>query len=406
MTSMVRPSPSAEAMCGGDQLGADLVPGAQVERLRPQRGGQPLGAAVAAVPPARPGSSAGSWCRPPPWPRLGRTSAPGRPACGPPVVTHRPPHAAHEAGPLGVVRRCRRSPGRHCGTQTTPGSTRSKPSKSSVSSSARLRTINGLSGPLVDPFRLRRARPAVRPSSLAVGEHQVAAGRQRVAERRAGCSRVVVDPGRSAAPPPSARPTGCVEVEQPASPRGAARIACRRGAGPPGRRAALRVAGEDFLAVRHGDRVDVDVDHPGVRGGPLGDLVHVADGGDARADVEELAGCPRRRGSAPPGAGTPGWPAPSAARPAPLDRSPGGLPVGGEVVRAAEVVVVHAGRRWAGRGRCLRGPVRPLHPCPSCRRPPGDPRRADHPGILPLSCPGAKTVIAYASVPSPDATTP
>ena len=53
------------------------------------------------------------------------------------------------------------------------------------------------------------------------------------------------------------------------------------------------VAGQDLPAVRHRDRVDVDVDHPGVRGAPLGDLVHVADGRDAGADVEELADAAR-----------------------------------------------------------------------------------------------------------------
>jgi hypothetical protein len=35
--------------------------------------------------------------------------------------------------------------------------------------------------------------------------------------------------------------------------------------------------------------VVVDVDHPGIRGRPLGYLVRVAGGGDSRADVQELA---------------------------------------------------------------------------------------------------------------------
>ena len=62
--------------------------------------------------------------------------------------------------------------------------------------------------------------------------------------------------------------------------------------------------------MRDRDRVDVDVDHPGVGAAALGDLVHVADGRDAGADVEELPRRPARSGTAPPGAGTPGWPAP------------------------------------------------------------------------------------------------
>ena len=48
------------------------------------------------------------------------------------------------------------------------------------------------------------------------------------------------------------------------------------------------VAGEQLPAVRDRDRVDVDVDHPGLRVRRLGDLVHVADGRNAGADVEEL----------------------------------------------------------------------------------------------------------------------
>src|SRR5207248_4587991 len=43
---------------------------------------------------------------------------------------------------------------------------------------------------------------------------------------------------------------------------------------------------ENRPALHDGDRIDVDVDHPGVRVRLLGDLVHVADGGNAGADVE------------------------------------------------------------------------------------------------------------------------
>ena len=47
--------------------------------------------------------------------------------------------------------------------------------------------------------------------------------------------------------------------------------------------------GPQRRAVRHGDRVDVHVDDARGRVPALGDLVHVADGGDAGAEVEELA---------------------------------------------------------------------------------------------------------------------
>src|SRR5205814_9035993 len=52
--------------------------------------------------------------------------------------------------------------------------------------------------------------------------------------------------------------------------------------------AALRVALQDVPAVYHGDRVDVDVHHPGGRVDPARDLVHGALGRDARPEIEEL----------------------------------------------------------------------------------------------------------------------
>src|SRR5205823_3681305 len=102
------------------------------------------------------------------------------------------------------------------------------------------------------------------------------------------------------------------------------------------------VASEDRPAVRHRDRVDVDVHHPRVRCGLPGHLVHVAQGRDAGTDVEELAypGVDQVLHGAPQeGAvgvrlyryvGHGG------------DRLTGELAVGGEVVRAAEQVVVDA----------------------------------------------------------------
>ena len=49
------------------------------------------------------------------------------------------------------------------------------------------------------------------------------------------------------------------------------------------------VAGQQLAALGHGDRVAVGVQHPRVRRDQLGDLVHVARGRDAGADVDELA---------------------------------------------------------------------------------------------------------------------
>jgi hypothetical protein len=49
------------------------------------------------------------------------------------------------------------------------------------------------------------------------------------------------------------------------------------------------VALQDLQALGDGDRVDVHIDHPGVGGEPLRDLVDVADRRHARAEVQELA---------------------------------------------------------------------------------------------------------------------
>src|SRR5205085_12209235 len=54
----------------------------------------------------------------------------------------------------------------------------------------------------------------------------------------------------------------------------------------------VRVPCEDGLAVRDGHRINVDVDDARVRVRLLGDLVDVAGGRAARADVEELVDAP------------------------------------------------------------------------------------------------------------------
>ena len=92
------------------------------------------------------------------------------------------------------------------------------------------------------------------------------------------------------------------------------------------------------------DRIVIHVDNPGLRGDRLGDLVGVARGGNAGADVEELPdsrlagevadGAPEKR---PVGAGG------EARVRVDLEHCLGGDAVGGEVVLAAEQVVVHPG---------------------------------------------------------------
>ena len=49
------------------------------------------------------------------------------------------------------------------------------------------------------------------------------------------------------------------------------------------------IPGQESLAVRDGDRVNVDIDHPGIRAGLLGDLMHVPLSRDAGANIQELA---------------------------------------------------------------------------------------------------------------------
>jgi hypothetical protein len=103
------------------------------------------------------------------------------------------------------------------------------------------------------------------------------------------------------------------------------------------------VPGQDGLAVRDDDRVDIGIDHPGSGIGLLGDLVHVPLGRDARTDVEELADAG--------GGQEPHGPAEERAvgagdRPdVGIDRGerPAQVLVGQEVVAAAQPVVVDPG---------------------------------------------------------------
>jgi len=104
----------------------------------------------------------------------------------------------------------------------------------------------------------------------------------------------------------------------------------------------LRHVGEQCPGVGDGHGVRVDVDRVGLGVGREDDLVHVARGGDARAEVEELVDA----GGAQvlDGAVEEGAVRAHHVRRVGEDAQGllGQLPVGGEVVRAPEEVVVHA----------------------------------------------------------------
>src|SRR5690606_24584734 len=112
------------------------------------------------------------------------------------------------------------------------------------------------------------------------------------------------------------------------------------------------VLGEQGAGVGEHDRVVVHVHDPGVPRDPLGDLVDVVLGGQARADVQELPDA--RLGELPHAAdeeapvGQGHLADVGAGLTAELDHLLGGFPVGGEVVLAAQVVVVHTGHTGHG----------------------------------------------------------
>jgi hypothetical protein len=103
---------------------------------------------------------------------------------------------------------------------------------------------------------------------------------------------------------------------------------------------ALRGAGKQRAGVHQDQRIVVDIDDPRLRGHRLGDLMRIVRGGQPGTDVEELAD-PGLTGQEPHGA----------AEERPISASGGAhvrqelqdlfsdLPVGGEVVLAAQPVV-------------------------------------------------------------------
>jgi hypothetical protein len=174
----------------------------------------------------------------------------------------------------------------------------------------------------------------------AVAQHQVAAGGQRVAQRGHGPPGVV-RVGDVVQDRDQQQPDRLAEVDQPPGVvvgqdllRLAQVTLDDRG---------VLAARQDDPAVCDRDRVDVGVDHPRAGVGSLCHLVHVALGRYARADVEELAD--------PGRAEEPHRPATERAV-GPGDRPdlgfdrrerPRHVPVGQEVVAAAEQVVVEPG---------------------------------------------------------------
>jgi hypothetical protein len=123
------------------------------------------------------------------------------------------------------------------------------------------------------------------------------------------------------------------------------------------------VAGENGAGVRHGNGINVHVGHPGVGVAPLGDLVHAADRGDSRTEVEELVnagvdevphGPPQERSVTSEGSGR--------LRVGP-HKLAGSLTVNREVVRPAQKVVVHSRQVRPVHVDVYGSPVRPLHRC-------------------------------------------
>ena len=103
------------------------------------------------------------------------------------------------------------------------------------------------------------------------------------------------------------------------------------------------VAVQDGLAVRDGDRVDVRVDHPRGGVGLLGDLVHVALGGDAGAYVEELPDAGRGQEPHGPAQERPVGPGERPGVGVHRGKSPARVLVDQEIMAAAQQVVIDPG---------------------------------------------------------------
>ncbi|CAD5918539.1 protein of unknown function [Streptomyces sp. KY75] len=123
------------------------------------------------------------------------------------------------------------------------------------------------------------------------------------------------------------------------------------------------VALQHRLAVCDGDRVVVDVRHLGPRVGGLGHLVDVAEGRDAGADVEELIDPLADRVPHGPAHKGPIRLHDLGKAREELHGLPRGFPVHLEIVRSAQIEVVHAGHARHRDIYALRCPGGTLHRC-------------------------------------------
>ncbi len=204
----------------------------------------------------------------------------------------------------------------------------------------------------------------------AVADHQVAAGRELVPQRADDLPGVFLV-RQEVQHRPQQQAHRLPRVEQPARFLAAQDLPGFPQVGAD--HGGARIAVQDRPAVRHRDRVHVHVDDPRPGRRLLGDLVHVALGGDAGPDVEELAD--PGGGEHPHRAGEEGAVFPHDRPDAWLhrDERPGRVPVGLQVVPAAEPVVIDPGdarcpgvhsRRYPAQ---VPGHQSSLPPCPGRR---------------------------------------
>ncbi len=120
----------------------------------------------------------------------------------------------------------------------------------------------------------------------AMGQHEVAAGRERVAQSGHDAAGLL-SVGDEMQDGYQQQPGRLAGVDQPPGDFVAEDLLWLTQVSIDDR--GVVVAFQEDFAVRHDDRVDIGVDHPGPRVGVLGDLVHVPLSGNAGADIEELA---------------------------------------------------------------------------------------------------------------------
>ncbi|GAA2857045.1 hypothetical protein HD593_009839 [Nonomuraea rubra] len=202
---------------------------------------------------------------------------------------------------------------------------------------------------------MARSTTSALASLVPWGQDQVAAGGQRVAQRRddllgpVAVLDVVHDRRQQQA-------HGPVEVERPQH-VGILQQRLRLAQVAPdhGR---LALAGQQRPGVHEHHRITIDVDHPG----PGSQLVHVAARGQARADVEELADAGPGEEPHRPAEERAAGPGRRAQLGSHLEDLLRRRTVGGEVVLAAEKVVVEPGHAGCIRIEAERLPLQPSSP--------------------------------------------